>query len=157
MPPKIMVDLEQFDFENPQYDSEKVREYIPQRFEMQHLDVVIDFNSETHIAVGCKYVGDDEFWVRGHIPGRPLLPGVIMIEAAAQLSTFCYKMTVDDDRFLGFAALEDVKFRGQVVPGDRLDLVVLTREIKPRRAVFQAQGIVRGKLVFEGTIVGMPV
>jgi len=157
MPPKLLVDLEAYDFENPQYTTEQVREFIPQRYEMQQLDAVVKFDPEHKIAVGYKSVGDDEFWVRGHIPGRPLLPGVLMIEAAAQLSTFYHKKSITDERFLGFAALDGVKFRGQVVPGDRLDLIVINTELKTRRAVFQSQGVVRGKLVFEGVIVGMPV
>lgn len=157
MPPKILVDLDACDFDNPKFNAEAVREYIPQRYEMQHLDAVVEFDTERRIAVGYKAVGDDEFWVRGHIPERPLLPGVLIIEAAAQLSTFYYKKVVTDDRFLGFASLDDVKFRGQVVPGDRLDLIVLNTELKTRRAVFQSQGVVRGKLIFEGVIVGMPV
>ena len=104
-----------------------------------------------------KDVRDDEFWVRGHIPGRPLLPGVLMIEAAAQMSSLYYKYVQKDPRFLGFGAVDGVKFRGQVVPGDRLLLLGKAVEIRSRRAVFDTQGVVGDKLVFEARITGMPI
>ena len=157
MPAQILADLSLYDFSRPQFPIEEVRKYVPQRYEMEMLSAVVAFEPDKKIAVGYKAVSPDEFWVRGHIPGRPLMPGVLMIEAAAQLSTFYYKFATKDERFLGFGALDGVKFRGQVLPNDRLDLVVLNTELRPRRAVFQAQGVVCGRLVFEGVITGMPV
>jgi 3-hydroxyacyl-[acyl-carrier-protein] dehydratase len=157
MPPQIFADLSAYDFSRPQFSIEEVRKYVPQRYEMEMLSAVVAFEPDKKIAVGCKTVSGDEFWVRGHIPGRPLLPGVLMIEAAAQLSTFYYKFATRDDRFLGFGALDGVKFRAQVLPGDRLDIIVLNTDLRPRCAVFQAQGVVAGRLVFEGVITGMPV
>ena len=104
-----------------------------------------------------KDVRPDEFWVRGHIPGRPLMPGVLMIEAAAQMSSFYYKYVQKDPRFLGFGGVDGVKFRGQVVPGDRLLLVGKVVEIRNRRAVFDTQGVVGDRLAFEARITGMPI
>ena len=66
----------------------------------------------------------DEFWVRGHMPGFPLLPGVLMCEAAAQLGAYylCAYRPFDGD-FLGFGGMDNVRFRGKVSPGDRLVLI----------------------------------
>ncbi|MBI5677615.1 MAG: beta-hydroxyacyl-ACP dehydratase [Planctomycetes bacterium] len=118
---------------------------------------MVKFDPEQGIIVGYKDVSSNEFWVRGHIPGRPLMPGVLMLEAAAQLCTYYYKKTTQDDRFLGFGGIDKVKFRGKVVPGDRLILIAKNRELRARRAIFDTQGVVDGKLVFEGVIIGMVV
>ena len=65
--------------------------------------------------------------------------------------------TTKDARFLGFGGINDVKFRGKVVPGDNLILIAKNKELRPRRAIFDTQGVVNGKLVFEGVIIGMVV
>jgi 3-hydroxyacyl-[acyl-carrier-protein] dehydratase len=109
------------------------------------------------VIVGYKDVRDDEFWVRGHIPGRPLLPGVIMCEAAAQLCSFYYVKAMADERFLGFGGMNEVKFRGAVEPGHRVILIAKAVDLRPRRAVFDCQGFVDGAMVFQGQIVGMPM
>jgi len=106
-------------------------------------------------VIGFKDVRDDEFWVRGHIPGRPLFPGVLMCEAAAQLCSYYYRRYGGSNRFVGFGGMDKVKFRGQVVPGDRLILLARVIRLGTRRAVFEVQGIVDGRVVFEGVVTGM--
>ena len=157
MPPKPLIDLASIDMSCMVAGPEEIRRYNPQRYEMEQLDGVVHVDLEQRVAVGYKDVRDDEFWVRGHIPGRPLLPGVLMCEAAAQLCSYYYIRATGTDKFLGFGGLERVKFRGQVVPGDRLMLLVRNTELNRRRAIFDVQGVVDGKLVFEGVVVGMPI
>jgi 3-hydroxyacyl-[acyl-carrier-protein] dehydratase len=159
MPPKTIVNLEGIDFGKVEYDIEEIRKSNPQRFEMEQLSGIIRFCPEESYVIGFKDVTEREFWTRGHIPGRPLMPGVIMCEAAAQLCTFFYKRALADspDRFVGFGGMQDVKFRGTVVPGDRLVLIAKCTELKPRRATFQTQGFVNDKMVFEAIIIGLPV
>ena len=96
-------------------------------------------------------------WVPGHFPGRPILPGVMMIEAGAQLASFLFHCRRNDDCIAGFTRIENAVFRGQVVPGQ--DLVVLAREVKyqPRRFISDIQGIVADRLVFEARITGMVI
>jgi 3-hydroxyacyl-[acyl-carrier-protein] dehydratase len=123
---------------------------------MRQLDYVIWLDEARTKAVGVKQVLHDEFWIGGHIPGRPLLPGVLMIEAAAQLSTILFRLKTGlTDRFLGFARCSDVAFRGQVVPGDTLYLLAHEISLRPRRVVSATQGVVNGELVYEGLITGM--
>ena len=141
------------------FDIEAIRKIIPQRFEMEQLSGVWFCDVERGLAAGFKRVRDDEFWVRGHLPGRPLLPGVMMLEAAAQLSAVLYHVALGERAapFIGYAGLEDVRFRGTVEPGARLDLFARVRALKPRLAVFETQGAVGDRLVFEAVVKGVPV
>jgi 3-hydroxyacyl-[acyl-carrier-protein] dehydratase len=157
MPPKPFVDLATVDVEHMIAGPEEIRKRNPQRYEMEQLNGILMLDHDQGLIVGLKNVGHDEFWLRGHIPGRPLLPGVLMCEAAAQLCSFYYQGAFDEDRFLGFGGMSDVKFRGAVLPGDRLILAAKKIELRPRRATFACQGFVDGKMVFEGTIIGMPM
>jgi len=158
MPPQSVIDLSTIDLNKVIFDKEQIRQYNPQRFEMEHLDGILYMDTEKNIVVGYKDVRDDEFWVRGHIPGRPLLPGVIMIEAAAQLASF-YTKTVwkGAGGFFGFGGVDEVKFRGTVVPPSRLILAGTALDMRPKRTILYVQGFVDMKMVFEAKVTGMPV
>ncbi len=150
-----IVDLDSLDLNAVRVSPDEVGRINPQSGDMRHLDHVIWMDDAYSMAVGVKQVRDDEFWVPGHIPGRPLLPGVIMIEAVAQLGNVLYHFRSKNERFMGFTRCDDCTFRGQVVPGDTLYL--LTREVvfSKRRSITYGQGMVNGKLVFEVQITGM--
>ena len=105
------------------FGPDEIRKTNAQRFEMEHLNAVTLFDTTGQEVVGYKDVRGDEFWVRGHIPGRPLLPGVIMLEALAQLTSFYIGRAVPDIGFIGFGGVDEVKFRAPVVPAQRLVLV----------------------------------
>ncbi|GJQ50615.1 (3R)-hydroxymyristoyl-(acyl carrier protein) dehydratase [Candidatus Kuenenia stuttgartiensis] len=157
MPNDIFINLNTLDLNNTIVDIEGIRSIIPHRYEMEQLSGILQFDPEQKLIVGYKTVSMNEFWIRGHIPNRPLMPGVMMLEAAAQLCSYYYMKTTKDARFLGFGGINDVKFRGKVVPGDNLILIAKNKELRPRRAIFDTQGVVNGKLVFEGVIIGMVV
>lgn len=129
----------------------------PQCGHMRQLDYLIWMNEDSTSGVGVKQVHDDEFWVAGHIPGRPLLPGVLMIEAAAQMSSVLHKYAhaIGETEFLGFTRCDDIVFRGQVVPGDTLYLLAKQLSFRRRKFVSATQAIVNDRLVFEATITGM--
>src|SRR5260221_8755958 len=134
MPPEIMFDIKSVDDGRVLYDLDKIKEINPQRHEMLQLTAVVHIDSEQHLVVGYKDVTDHEFWVRGHMPGFPLMPGVIMCEAAAQLTGFYTKLdNILGGKFLVFAGLNDVRFRGQVRPGDRFWLVGKAIKINRRQ------------------------
>ncbi|MCX5685789.1 MAG: beta-hydroxyacyl-ACP dehydratase [Planctomycetota bacterium] len=151
------MDLSKIDLSRVLMTVEEIRQYNPHRYEIEQLSGVIHLDPAAGQIVAYKDVRPDEFWVRGHIPGRPLYPGVLMIEAAAQMSSLYYKKVLSDTRFLGFGGVDGVKFRGQVAPGDRLLLLGQAVELRNRRAVFDTQGVVGDRLVFEARITGMPI
>lgn len=158
MPPALMFDLSKIDLDaKPVFTRSDIEQINPQRYEMQHLDGIIWYEKETRLILGYKDVTEDEFWVRGHIPERPLMPGVIMIEAAAQLLSFYVRRVFGVEGFIGFSGIESAKFRAQVVPGDRLLLLGHITSIKSRKFTAEIQGVVRSTMVFETNVSGMNV
>ena len=162
MPPPLLFDLSQIDLNAvPLYDRGMVEKANPQRFEMQQLDGILWYDREKSLILGYKDVTDREFWIRGHIPDRPLMPGVIMVEAAAQLSSFFLKEIYQEPGFIGFAGIESARFRSVVEPGQRLYLLGhITRYKKRRdtaRVTMSVQGVVDGAMVFETSVSGMRV
>jgi 3-hydroxyacyl-[acyl-carrier-protein] dehydratase len=156
MPPKLLIDLSRVDPSRVVVDREGIYRVNPQRFEFQQLDGICLLDRAEEMLAGFRDVRGDEFWVRGHIPGRPLFPGVLMIEAAAQLVSY-YVMSGPNRQgdFLGFGGVDDVKFRGTVRPGDRFIVLGKMLESRPRRCVGATQGFVDGQMVYEGVITGM--
>src|SRR5258708_1912392 len=123
MPPQLLYDLSAIDLNKVLYDQEAIRAVNPQRGDMEHLNAIVHVNADRGEIIGYKDVRDDEFWVAGHIPGRPLLPGVLMIEAAAQVSAFYTSKILGWPGFIGFGGAESIRFRQPVVPDCRLHLV----------------------------------
>jgi 3-hydroxyacyl-[acyl-carrier-protein] dehydratase len=157
MPPPAIVDPSALDFSRLLADREEIMRVNPHRHEFMLLDGVVFCDLDKLLFAGFHDVHEDAFWTRGHIPGRPLFPGVLMIEAAAQLASYLTHRVLGDDRFIGFVGLDDVKFRGTVAPPCRYVIVGRAREVRPRRTVCQTQGFVNNTMVFEGTITGMAV
>jgi len=150
-----LIDLSTVDLTNIVISPEQVGEMNPQAGDMRHLDYIAYVDENRQLAVGVKEVKEDEFWVEGHIPGRPLYPGVLMIEAAAQISSILYHLNSEEKHFMGFTRCDRCSFRGQVFPGNTLALVSIIRKFQRRRFVCDAQGYVDGNFIFEVQITGM--
>src|SRR5262245_55813822 len=88
MPPELHFDPSNVDLGHIVADQEAIRRTNPQRFEMDRLTAIVRVEPEQHLVIGYRDVREDEFWVRGHMPGYPLMPGVLMCEAAAQLCSY---------------------------------------------------------------------
>jgi len=155
MPPQLLIDLATIDLNHVLFDQEAIRAANPQRGDMEMLNAIVHAKPEEGQIIGYKDVRDDEFWVHGHIPGRPLFPGVLMIEAGAQLASFYTRKFLNLDGFIGFGAVDNVKFRGQVVPGNRLYVVGKKTWYRHRRVGCDIQGLVDGNLVFEAQVTGV--
>jgi len=159
MPPELHFDPARLNLNNVVADPEAIRAVNPQRYEMEQLSAVVYVDTEQGIIAGYKDVRPDEFWVRGHIPGEPLLPGVLMCEAAAQLVSFYIVKysTLARGRFVAFGGLEDVRFRARVHIGDRLVLIGKAIKLHPRQSIFNVQGFVGSTMVFHAQIIGVPM
>lgn len=157
MAPTLLFDISGIDLDQAAFGVEAIERVNPHRGDMRLIDAIVFLADDLSKAVAYKDVRHDEFWVAGHIPGQPIFPGVLMIEAAAQMASFVYLRRLGDQAFMGFAGVDNVKFRGQVFPGDRLVLLLQEREFRRRRCVCDVQAAVNGTLVFEATITGMPM
>ncbi|TWT66004.1 3-hydroxyacyl-ACP dehydratase FabZ family protein [Allorhodopirellula solitaria] len=155
----FIIEPSLLDFDRPIADIEEIRKLNPQRHEMEQLTAILREDLESHSCAAYKQITDEEFWVRGHMPGMPLMPGVMMLEAVAQLSSYyTQKHDLLGAAMVGFGGVDEVRFRGVVVPGDRL--VVMVRLEKARRGrmiVARFQGVVGENLVLEGCLRGIPI
>lgn len=156
MPPTLLFDLNSIDLDGPPvFDREAVEASNPQRYEMQQLDGILWIDKTQKLILGYKDVTDHEFWIRGHIPERPLMPGVIMVESAAQLLSFFVRCLQTEETFIGFGGIESAKFRATVEPGQRLLLLGHIYAMRSRRFSCSVQGVVNNTLVFESKVAGV--
>lgn len=149
MPPSLLFDISGLDLDAVLFNRAAVDELNPQRGDMCHLDGILHADAERGRMVGFKDVRADEFWVPGHIPGRPLFPGVLMIEAAAQMASFYTLKYEDLSGFIGFSGVEECKFRVPVMPGVRLLLLLQKLYVRRRRVSAEVQGLVNGQIAFQ--------
>jgi 3-hydroxyacyl-[acyl-carrier-protein] dehydratase len=157
MPPQTLFDISKIDLDRVVFDQDAIRETNPQRGSMEHLNAIVYMDLEKGEAVGYKDVRKDEFWVPDHIPGRPLLPGVLMIEAAAQMASFVSRHMCGWKGFIGFGGADSIKFRAPVPPGVRLILLAKKKWERHGRLCCAAQGFVDGNLAFECEVIGTQI
>ncbi|MEM6329078.1 MAG: 3-hydroxyacyl-ACP dehydratase FabZ family protein [Planctomycetota bacterium] len=156
---ELILDPHAIDFDRVVADLGAVRELLPQRHEMEQLTAIVHDDPQAGIVAGYKDVTDDEFWVRGHMPGNPLMPGVIMCEAAAQVCSYhVIANRLMETNVIGFGGLDAVRFRGPVRPGDRLLVVAERLRLRPRTIVLcRFQLFVDGAMVCDGQMRGIPL
>lgn len=156
---ELLCDISKIDFNHVIADIAEIRKYNPQRYEMEQLTAIVHEDFERKVCVGYKDISAEEFWIRGHMPNLPLMPGVIMLECAGQLvSYFVQRTNSAGASMVGFGGLEEVRFRDPIIPGDRLILLCELIKARPKRMVISRfQGVVRDALVVEGIIKGIPI
>lgn len=153
------VDPSAFDFDKPLHDLAAVRAANPHRFEFEMLSGVVHVDPARHLLVGFKDLRADDFWTRGHMPGFPLFPGVLMCEAAAQLTAFYY-MTQGvgpTGVLMGLGAIDEARFTRPVRPGERLVLVGTGLKVHRRLTRFRVEGFVGKEPTFGAVVTGVPL
>ena len=158
-PRDYIIHPSEYDLSHVIADIEEIRRWNQQRFQMEQLTAIVHEDHSRGLCVSYKDVTPDEFWVQGHFPVMPVMPGVIMCEAAAQLSSYyTQKHNLLQASVIGFGGMEDVRFREPVVPGDRLVIAVERVRVRPKAMIVcRFQGIVRDNIVVDGVIKGVPL
>jgi 3-hydroxyacyl-[acyl-carrier-protein] dehydratase len=130
---------------------EEIHELLPHRYPFALVDRIIDYVPGEK-AIGIKNVTYNEPYFPGHIPGKPLMPGVLMVEAMAQVGgVILTQLPGMRGKFFAFAGIDGVRFRRPVVPGDRLIMTVELLSLKRNRiAKMQGRGEVEGELAVQG-------
>ena len=137
--------------------TQEIMAIIPHRYPFLLIDRILELEPGKR-AVGEKLVTIGEPFFQGHFPDYPLMPGVLMCEAAAQLVSFyVIEQKLMESDFLGFGGMENVRFRAPVRPGNRLMLVGKLIRYHRRQTIFNVQAFVGDTMVFEGDIIGVPL
>ncbi len=160
MPPPLIIDTRSMDLKETLLSRERIyRDILPQRHEFELLDGVCYLDLKCHKLISYCDIREDPWWARGHVPGRPLMPGVLMLEAAAQTATIGAALedleAYKQKGFMGFGGVDQCKFRDAIVPPARLYVLAVCVENRPRRFVCLTQGIADGRMVFEAKITGI--
>ena len=138
-------------------DIERIMKMIPHRYPFLLVDRVIEVVPNQR-AVGIKNVTIGDIWFQGHFPGKPVMPGVMIIESMAQTAAVLVVHTLGPDaegKLVYFMSIEGARFRKPVFPGDTLHVHVHKERTRGNVWKFSAQAKVNGLTVAEATFTAM--
>lgn len=139
----------------------EIQRHIPHRFPFLLVDRILEVE-KGHRIVGIKNVTMNEPFFAGHFPERPIMPGVLLIEGMAQVGGILWSATIDPPpekapRYFYFAAIDKVKFRRPVYPGDQIRYELQILHLKSRLCKMRGHAYVDGQLVVEAELLSMLV
>lgn len=136
-------------------DVTEILNILPHRYPMLLVDRVLEIEPGQRI-VGLKNVSANEPFFAGHFPGRPVMPGVLIIEALAQCGGLLLMGGLEnpEDKVIYFLSVDGVKFRRPVIPGDQLILELDLVQGRARRGKLKGVARVEGRVAAEATILG---
>ena len=131
-------------------DIQEIMNVLPHRYPFLLVDRIVERDPPNRI-VGIKNVTINEPFFQGHFPGHPVMPGVLLVEAMAQVGGMLLMGAVDnpEDKVVYFMSLDKVKFRRPVTPGDQVRFELEMLNFKGRRCQMRGEGFVEGKKVVE--------
>lgn len=134
----------------PIVDIQKIMQYLPHRYPMLLVDRIVEFEAGKRIA-GIKNVTINEPFFQGHYPGHPIMPGVLIIEAMAQVGGLLLMEAVEnpEEKVMYFMSLDNVKWRRPVTPGDQIRFEVEIMQIRRHVCRMRGVGYVDGQVVAE--------
>ncbi len=135
------------------FSVEQIHELLPHRYPFALVDRIIEYVPGEK-AVGIKNVSFNEPHFQGHFPSKPIMPGVLIVEAMAQVGgVVLTQLPGMEGKLFLFAGIDGVRFRRPVVPGDQLIMTVELIAVKRRRfATMQAKATIDGKRTCEGEL-----
>ncbi|MBD0302301.1 MAG: 3-hydroxyacyl-ACP dehydratase FabZ [Tolypothrix sp. T3-bin4] len=136
------------------FTTEEIQKLLPHRYPFALVDRIVEYVPGER-AVGIKNVSFNEPHFQGHFPGRPIMPGVMIVEAIAQVGgVVLTQMLESEGGLFVFAGIDKVRFRRQVIPGDQLVMTVELLCVKRRRfGKIQGRAEVDGQLAAEGELI----
>lgn len=131
----------------------EIMEVLPHRYPFQMVDRIIELDMEAGRVVGIKNLTNNELYFQGHFPGNPVMPGVLQMEAMAQVAgVMLNSREGNQGKTAYFMSMNKVKFRKMVIPGDQLRIEVETVRMRSRMATVQGKAYVGDDLVSEGEL-----
>jgi 3-hydroxyacyl-[acyl-carrier-protein] dehydratase len=134
-------------------DINEIQKFLPHRYPFLLIDKVVEMERFKRI-VAIKSVSINEAFFQGHFPGKPVMPGVLILESMAQAGGLLLLQEIPDrdEKLLYLATMNDVKFRRPVVPGDQLRVEVDILMWKGDRCKIQGRALVDGNLAAEAVL-----
>jgi UDP-3-O-[3-hydroxymyristoyl] N-acetylglucosamine deacetylase/3-hydroxyacyl-[acyl-carrier-protein] dehydratase len=131
-------------------DINRIMQHLPHRYPMLLVDRIIEYETEKRI-VGIKNVTINEPFFQGHYPGHPVMPGVLIIEAMAQVGGLLMMGSIPDveEKIVYFMSLDNVKWRRPITPGDQIRFEVEVLSMRRHVCKMRGEGFVDGKLAVE--------
>ncbi|QHI68888.1 3-hydroxyacyl-ACP dehydratase FabZ [Tichowtungia aerotolerans] len=130
----------------PTLEASEILKILPHRYPFMLVDRIIECDDEKRI-VGIKNLTFNELFFQGHFPGQPVMPGVLQMEAMAQVAGILLnRMFGGEGKISYFAAIDNARFRRPVVPGDQLRMEIEIIKAKPRLSKVHAKAFVDDQL-----------